>query len=299
MVERRLQLLEGVLGQPLLLHRRREDVGAERVVLGLGQVERAEGLAVRAPLGGVTFCCRILVTLVFASYATTGPRRRVPRIDRGSYVWEAQSLGIRRPPPPIRTDKSRPDRFAAPRFRRRIRGEFARKPWTQPQRTRAVGNHLPLSTSQASEIVLTIIACCWDDRPPSGDAARCRLPRRLPGLRRSARHAVRCCRRVILAEGEGRADVAPQTSSSCSFRVAAARPPRRAPIVPATKSSRRWVAAVRAPGRSRRSARRCLSVGLWDDALSSRRKASREEALYPQSQDSKLNQRHYAIISGR
>ena len=49
-LEGRLQLLEDVGGQPFALHRDREDVGAERVVLGQGQVERAEGLSVGAPL---------------------------------------------------------------------------------------------------------------------------------------------------------------------------------------------------------------------------------------------------------
>ena len=48
--EGRLQLLEDVGGQAFALHRDREDVGAEGVVLGLGQVERAEGLSVGAPL---------------------------------------------------------------------------------------------------------------------------------------------------------------------------------------------------------------------------------------------------------
>ena len=51
-LEGRLQLLEGVLREPLLLHRGREDVLAERVVLGLGEVDGAERLAVGAPLGG-------------------------------------------------------------------------------------------------------------------------------------------------------------------------------------------------------------------------------------------------------
>ena len=49
-LERRLQLLEDVGGQAFALHGDGEDVGAEGVVLGLGQVERAEGLSVGAPL---------------------------------------------------------------------------------------------------------------------------------------------------------------------------------------------------------------------------------------------------------
>ena len=48
--QRRLQFLEDVGGQAFALHRDGEDIGAEWVVLRLGQVERAEGLAVGAPL---------------------------------------------------------------------------------------------------------------------------------------------------------------------------------------------------------------------------------------------------------
>ena len=50
--QRRLELLEDVLGQALALHGGGEDVGAEDVVLGQGQVESAEGLSVGAPLRG-------------------------------------------------------------------------------------------------------------------------------------------------------------------------------------------------------------------------------------------------------
>ena len=50
LLECRLQLLEDVAGQALALHDDGEDVGAEGVVLGQGQVERAEGLPVGAPL---------------------------------------------------------------------------------------------------------------------------------------------------------------------------------------------------------------------------------------------------------
>ena len=48
--EGRLELLEDVVGQAFALHGDGEDVGAEGVVLGQGQVDRAEGLAVGAPL---------------------------------------------------------------------------------------------------------------------------------------------------------------------------------------------------------------------------------------------------------
>jgi hypothetical protein len=51
-LERRLQLLVDVLGQALLLHLGREYVGAEGVVRSLGEVDGAEGFAVRAPSGG-------------------------------------------------------------------------------------------------------------------------------------------------------------------------------------------------------------------------------------------------------
>ena len=50
--EHRLQLLVRVLREAVLLHRGREDVGAERVVRLLGQVDGAERLAVGAPLRG-------------------------------------------------------------------------------------------------------------------------------------------------------------------------------------------------------------------------------------------------------
>ncbi len=50
--EGRLQLVEDLDRQAVALHGDREDVGAEGVVLGLGQVERAEGLPVGAPLRG-------------------------------------------------------------------------------------------------------------------------------------------------------------------------------------------------------------------------------------------------------
>ena len=49
-VERRLQLLEDVLGQAFLLDGEVEDVLAERVAAGLGEIGRAEGGAVGGPL---------------------------------------------------------------------------------------------------------------------------------------------------------------------------------------------------------------------------------------------------------
>ena len=67
--EGRLQLLEDVGGQAFALHGDREDVGAEGVVLGLGQVERAEGLSVGAPLR----CGHVLL-------ADTAHRSVVPRL---------------------------------------------------------------------------------------------------------------------------------------------------------------------------------------------------------------------------
>jgi hypothetical protein len=50
-LERRLELLVDVAWQEVLLHRRREDVGSEWVVVGLGQVDGSEGLAIGAPAG--------------------------------------------------------------------------------------------------------------------------------------------------------------------------------------------------------------------------------------------------------
>src|SRR5918995_2524646 len=52
MLEGRLELLVDVVGQELLLDGGREDVLAEWVVVLLGQVDGAKGLAVRAPAGG-------------------------------------------------------------------------------------------------------------------------------------------------------------------------------------------------------------------------------------------------------
>ena len=52
LLERALQALEDVLGEPLALDGQREDVGAERVVARLREIGDAEGGAVGAPLGG-------------------------------------------------------------------------------------------------------------------------------------------------------------------------------------------------------------------------------------------------------
>ena len=65
----RLQLLEDVLRQPFALHGDGEDVGAEGVVLGQGQVECAEGPSVGAPLR----CGHVLL-------ADTGHRWLVPHL---------------------------------------------------------------------------------------------------------------------------------------------------------------------------------------------------------------------------
>ena len=71
-------------GQAFALHGDGEDVGAERVVLGQGQVERAEGLPVGAPLG----CGHVLL-------ADTGHRFSVPRLRRarsaGTVVYRSES----------------------------------------------------------------------------------------------------------------------------------------------------------------------------------------------------------------
>ncbi len=89
-VEGGLELLERVLGEDLLLDLLREDVLAERVVVGLGEIDGAEGAAVGLPL------CRGHVLLADLGHVTllppddAGARRTAsPGLLRGDFGRQA------------------------------------------------------------------------------------------------------------------------------------------------------------------------------------------------------------------
>ena len=85
-LERLLQRLVHVLGQALALHDRAEHVGGEHLVAGEGEVERAEGAAVGAPLCG----CDVLL-------ACPGHGGVLFLLVANLYEWAPEAWGRRRP----------------------------------------------------------------------------------------------------------------------------------------------------------------------------------------------------------
>ena len=167
--------LIGVLGEAVLLHRGREDVGAERVVLLLGQVDRAERLAVGAPLrrGHVLLPDPRHLGL-FASYADRVPRAAGPGARFGSGT-EGGKRRARRPALPL---SERPNLAAIgspcrDRWqRRRVVRSFAWK--RAPQRGWAPLDEAELEpfTVGIEEEVMLLDPGDWSARPAVRRAAR-------------------------------------------------------------------------------------------------------------------------------